>query len=606
MCGISGFIGREKISKETINHSLNLMKNRGPDFQDHKEIKVNNSINLYFLHSRLSILDLQQRSNQPFKKKHATLIFNGEIYNYKEIKKDLEELGYKFYTESDTEVLVSAYLQYGEKCVDYFEGMWAFAIWDDKIKKLFLSRDRFGEKPLFFYKNHKGFYFGSEIKFIKSLSSDYFRVNKDKININLFHGYKSIFQDSTTYFENILFLEPGHNFIIDTNLNKKKYKYWKPIIKINKKLSYNDACDGVNFYLQKSLKIRLRSDVPITFCLSGGVDSSLLTSIAVKEFNIKVNTYSIIDKDKRYNEEENINATIKDLRCKNTLIYLNNKNNLSNLKKLVQYYGSPMSTISYLTHSFLSKKISKDKFKVAISGTGADELFTGYYHHHLLYLRNFKNSNNFKNKLIEWKKYILPFVRNKNLKSIKLFHRNSNYEDINLISNFVINAIKKKKEKIFYGTDILRNKMLNELFYEVIPVILNHDDLNSMYYSIENRNPFLDKELFEFANSIPTLFLINNGYQKSVLRDSFKNILNDKVRLDREKKGFNASIHTMFNFNDPKIKSFLFDKNSEINDFVNMKKIKKEIYKNNTNQFSKLLFSILSTKIFLDGEKNDK
>jgi len=177
MCGISGFIGKEKISKETIKHSLNLMKNRGPDFQDYKEIKVSNSINLYFLHSRLSILDLQKRSNQPFKKKHVTLIFNGEIYNYKEIKTDLEELGYKFYTESDTEVLANAYLQYGEKCVDYFEGMWAFAIWDDKIKKLFLSRDRFGEKPLFFYKNQKGIYFGSEIKFIKSLSSDNFRIN---------------------------------------------------------------------------------------------------------------------------------------------------------------------------------------------------------------------------------------------------------------------------------------------------------------------------------------------------------------------------------------------------------------------------------------------
>jgi len=164
-----------------------------------------------------------------------------------------------------------------------------------------------------------------------------------------------------------------------------------------------------------------------------------------------------------------------------------------------------------------------------------------------------------------------------------------------------MNNVKKNKEFFFSGTDILRNKMLNELFYEVIPVILHHDDLNSMYYSIENRNPFLDKDLFEFANSIPSLFLINNGYQKSVLRDSFKNVLNDKVRLDRQKKGFNASINTVINFKDPKIKSFLFDKNSEINDFVNMKKIKKEINNNNTNQFSKFLFSVLNTKIFLDG-----
>jgi len=391
-----------------------------------------------------------------------------------------------------------------------------------------------------------------------------------------------------------------HKFFLNFT-NKKKYKYWNPLIKQNKNLSYKEACEGVNFYLKKSLKIRLRSDVPIAFCLSGGVDSSLLTSIAVKEFNVKATTYSIIDKDKRYNEEKNILATIKDLKCKNNLIYLNYKDTLSNLKKLVQYHESPISTISYLAHSFLSKKISKDKFKVAISGAGADELFTGYYHHHLLYLKILKNSKVFKNKFIEWKKYVLPFVRNPNLRSIKLLHKNNNYEDINFIKNFVMNNVKKNKEFFFSGTDILRNKMLNELFYEVIPVILHHDDLNSMYYSIENRNPFLDKDLFEFANSIPSLFLINNGYQKSVLRDSFKNVLNDKVRLDRQKKGFNASINTVINFKDPKIKSFFFDKDSEINDFVNMKKIKKEINNNNTNQFSKFLFSILNTKIFLDG-----
>ena len=601
MCGIAGFIGNEKISNVVINKSLFLMKNRGPDNQSYCHLKINNSSNIYLLHSRLSIIDLKNRSNQPFKKKHITLVFNGEIYNYKEIKKDLEELGYKFYTESDTEVLANAYLQYGEKCVDYFEGMWAFAIWDDKIKKLFLSRDRFGEKPLFFYKNQKGIYFGSEIKFIKSLSSDSFRINTYKININLLHGYKSIFQDNTSYFKNILFLESGHNFIIDSNLNKKQYKYWKPIIKQNKKLSYNEACEGVNFYLKKSLKIRLRSDVPVAFCLSGGVDSSLLASIAVKEFNTKVSTYSIIDKDKRYNEKRNILATVKDLKCKNNLVYLNHDKTFFNLKKLVQYHDCPISTVSYLVHSFLSEKISKNKYKVAISGTGADELFTGYYHHYLLYLKVIKHNKNFNKQLSDWKKFVLPLVRNPNLKDLSLRHKNNNYEDINSIEKFVKEIAKKNKDKKFKNTDLLRNKMLNELFYEVIPVILHHDDLNSMYYSIENRSPYLDKNLFEFANSISTNLLINQGYQKNVLRDSFKNILNDQVRLDRHKKGFNASINTIINFKDPRINSYLFDKNSEINDFVNMKEIKKEIYTNNSNQFSKFIFSVLNTKIFIDA-----
>ncbi len=601
MCGIAGFIGSEKISNSVINKSLFLMKNRGPDNQSYCNLKINNSSNIYLLHSRLSIIDLKNRSNQPFKKKHITLIFNGEIYNYREIRKNLEELGYKFYTESDTEVLASAYLHYGEKCVDYFEGMWVFAIWDDKIKKLFLSRDRFGEKPLFFYINQKGIYFGSEIKFVKSLCLDSFKINTAKININLLHGYKSIFQDSSTYFKNIFFLESGHNFIIDSNLNKKKYKYWKPIVKQNKKLSYNEACEGINFYLKKSLKIRLRSDVPVAFCLSGGVDSSLLASIAVKEFNTKVSTYSIIDKDERYNEKNNILATVKDLKCKSNLVYLNHDKTFFNLKKLVQYHECPISTASYLVHSYLSEKISKNNYKVAISGTGADELFTGYYHHYLLYLKVIKHNKNFNKKFSDWKKFVLPLVRNSNLKDLSLRNKNNNYEDINIIKKFVKKITKKNKEKKFKNTDILRNKMLNELFYEVIPVILHHDDLNSMYYSIENRSPYLDKNLFEFANSIPTNFLINQGYQKNILRDSFKNILNDQVRLDRHKKGFNASINTIINFKDPTINSYLFDKNSEINDFVNMKEIKKEIYTNNSNQFSKFIFSVLNTKIFIDA-----
>ena len=142
--------------------------------------------------------------------------------------------------------------------------------------------------------------------------------------------------------------------------------------------------------------------------------------------------------------------------------------------------------------------------------------------------------------------------------------------------------------------------MLNELFYETVPPMLHHDDLNSMYNSIENRSPFLDKNLFEFANSIPTKFLINKGYQKNILRDSFKNILNDKVRLDREKKGFNASVNSLFDIKCPVFSSFLFDKKSQINDFVDMQEVKKEIYTNNSDQFSKFIFSLLNVKIFID------
>jgi len=157
MCGIAGYIGNLDIKSSDINKTLNLMKNRGPDSQDYCVEKFANK-QLLLLHSRLEILDLKPRSNQPFKKEHLKLIFNGEIYNFKEIRNDLIKKGYKFFTKSDTEVLLNTYIEYEENCVNYFEGMWSFAIWDSKNKKLFLSRDRFGEKPLFFFRNEKGFF----------------------------------------------------------------------------------------------------------------------------------------------------------------------------------------------------------------------------------------------------------------------------------------------------------------------------------------------------------------------------------------------------------------------------------------------------------------
>ena len=168
MCGISGFFGKKKIESKIINRTLELMKNRGPDFSNSYQDQVKGNISVNLLHTRLSIIDLNTRSNQPFYDNGNVLVFNGEIYNYLELKKDLEKRGEKFETSSDTEVLIKYYKFYGEECVKYFEGMWAFAIYDTKEKKLFISRDRFSEKPLFYLNSNEGFYFGSEIKFISS------------------------------------------------------------------------------------------------------------------------------------------------------------------------------------------------------------------------------------------------------------------------------------------------------------------------------------------------------------------------------------------------------------------------------------------------------
>ena len=264
-------------------------------------------------------------------------------------------------------------------------------------------------------------------------------------------------------------------------------------------------------------------------------------------------------------------------------------------------------TISYYIHSFLSEEISKKGFRVSISGSGADEILTGYYDHYLLHLATIKDTKYFKENLNAWKKYILPNIRNPYLKNFKIYIENPEdrsliYEDDFKIKNYSIENLNSVFVEKKYSNELLRNRMLNELFHEVIPVILKHDDLNSMFFSVENRSPFLDKDLLEFSLKIPPEFLISNGFQKNVLRNSVKDILIDEVRLNRQKKGFNASINSLLDFNDPETIKYIFDENSKINEYVNLKKFKNDLNLNEIpNHISKFIFSILSTKIFLEN-----
>lgn len=353
--------------------------------------------------------------------------------------------------------------------------------------------------------------------------------------------------------------------------------------------------------------MRMRSDVPVAFCLSGGIDSALLASIAKKKLDKKISTFSIIDSDQRYSEKGNIKDIIKDLKCNNELIYLDYKkeNFFSRIKKLTKYHDGPVATISYYIHSFLSERISNASFKVAISGTGADEIFTGYYDHFALHLQATRNKSNFKKDLDDWNKFILPIIRNPSLKNPLIYIDDKNNRDVVFEKNFNIKKFSKKKypykfSEVNYCNELMRKRMLNELFNEVVPVILKHDDLNSMYNSIENRSPYLDRDILNFALTLPPNMLINMGYQKKILRDASKGILADNIRLDRHKKGFNASISSLIDIKSKRIIDKIFNKKNPVNEFINLNKLKKEINFNSIpNHYSKLIFSIISTNVFL-------
>ena len=607
MCGIAGYFGKHSIPKDIIDKTIQKMKQRGPDFSDYFFKSYPNNLFIYLLHSRLSIIDLHPRSNQPFIIGDDVIIFNGEIYNYLELKKNLLSKKIKLITNSDTEILLQYFKIYGEKCVDYFEGMWSFAIYNIKKQELFLSRDRFAEKPLHYYVDSSGIFFGSEIKYLACLANQKFRPDLNRVNKFLSLGYKSLFKERGTFFIDINQLIGAENLLCNNNLKPTIKKYWTPKIKINNKISINEAVENTKKLLINSVRLRMRSDVPLAFCLSGGVDSSGLASIAIKELNCKIKTFSIIDSDDRYNEINNINTTIKDLGCESEIIELSKSNFLENLKDLIQYHDGPVATITNYLHSLLTRSINKSGYKVAISGTAADEIFTGYYDHFLLHLNSIKKSDTYQENLIYWKKFIFKFIRNKNLKDPDLYlknpkFRNHIYDGSKEISDYLLKPFSSNFEEKVFTRNLFSNRRLNELFYETTPLILNQEDLNSMKYSIENRSPFLDKELVEFAFSIPESFLVQNGYGKYILRESLKGILNDKIRLDREKKGFNASINSLLNFDSNEIRDHLLNSSSPIFDLVNLKKFEK-LLKNEymPNYKSKFIFSFLSAKIFLES-----
>lgn len=606
MCGISGFFGNLNIKNNTIQKTLKLMKFRGPDNQSFKFYKLLNK-NLYLLHSRLSIIDLDVRSNQPFETDDLAIVFNGEIYNYIELKKDLIRKGEKFKSESDTEVLLKTYKIYGTKCVDILEGMWSFSIFDKKKNILFLSRDRFGEKPLFYYIKNNKFYFGSEIKFIKSLLEQPLEINYTKIQNFLNYGYKYLKKDKQLFFKGIKELSQGSNIIIDLKNNFKIEKYWQPKVNIDYKISENDAINNTKKLIIDSIKKTTRSDVPIAFTLSGGVDSSALVSVASKTLNIKFKTYSIIDDDKRYDERININKVLKALGCENKQVKINNKNSLDLLKEMVNYHEKPLASIAQYNHYNLMKEIKKDGIKVCLNGTMSDEIFAGYLDHHLQFFSTLKDKALLKEEVEIWKKKILPNIRNPIFRKYDLYIKNKNYRShiydnhINL-KNYLLKNTKYKFAEKNFSKILLKNRMLNEIFFENTPQILHDEDLNSMKNSIENRSPFIDKRLFEFLLSVPPKYFIKKGFKKNILRKSMQNIVDYKVLWDVKKMGFNSGVENIFNFKDKKILDYLLDKNSEIYQIVNHNKFKNLLSKQKfPNYLSKFIFNVLNSKLFIES-----
>jgi len=610
MCGIAGYIGKKKLPESFIKNTLKIMSNRGPDNQGYFYYNTKENYNIYLLSSRLNIVNQNQDSNQPFRIKDYIIVYNGEIYNFFDLKEKLIKKGIKVITSSDTEIILHYFILYGEKCVKYFEGMWSFVIFNIKNNKIFSSRDRFGEKPLFYLENkEKEFYFGSEIKFIQSLYEKKININLNQLTNYLNFGYKSLYKYNQTYFQNIKEF-PKRSFLHSRIGGKLFFRnYWKLKFLENSKISETEAIKETRLRVINSIEKRINANVPVGICLSGGVDSSIIASVTKKILNKDIKTYSILDNDIRYNEKKNIKLIVNDLNIKNTSIFLKKEKNFERLEKLIEYRTAPVATVSYYNHSLMLNKMKKDKIKIGILGTAADEIFAGYYDHFLLHLsvlqKNRKNYEFFNSQKLFFNQFAKKFIRNPLLKDPYKYIKNPKsrehiFDEYKKISKFLISKSNQKFSEIKFTKDLLRNRMLNELNIETTPVILNEDDLNSMNFSIENRSPYLDSKLVEFAYTLPSNMMIKNGYNKYLLRQAFKDVVCKKVILNKKKIGFNSSINNVFNFTSKEILKEILNKRSPIFDFVEYKKFKKIInQKEYQNYLSKFVFSVINANIFL-------
>lgn len=605
MCGIAGYFGSQQIHQRNIQTCLKLMNRRGPDFAAYKQWTNTEGNNILLLHTRLSIIDLDPRANQPFNINQKWIVLNGELYNYPERREELTDHGRIFKTTSDTEVLLQAIDHFGWDVLDRCEGMWAFAVYDESDGSLSLCRDRFGEKPLYIYHDETGMYFGSEVKFIIALLGHNLEVNIDQLYRYLVNGYRSLYKSNATFFKGLTELPSSTLLHIHPDGSKESRTYWKLEYQPDDAMTYDEAVAGVRKCLIRSVEMRLRADVPLAFCMSGGVDSNSLISIAKQVFGYDVHGFTIVNTDLRYEENDMVDYVVSELKIKHTPIPLNTKDFLEKLRRLVQQHDAPVYTISYYIHWLLMESIAEHGYRVSVSGTAGDELFSGYFDHQLMYLYDVQNEPTFASAKESWEKYILPIVRNPCLQDPDRFIKDPGFRDhLYLDADNFRKYLKEEWNESFFednfSPNLLRNRMLNELFREVIPVVLHEDDLNAMFYSIENRSPFLDRDLAEFCNRIPSKYLIRNGITKIILRDAVRGIVPDKVVDNRRKVGFNAPIFDLLDVHDPHVREAVLSP-GPIFDYIRKEKIEELLEKTDlTNSESLFLFYFLSSKFFLE------
>ena len=611
MCGIYGSTILYKESQ--FIEKLQRTSFRGPDEMGCRTYGTL-STKITLGHNRLSIIDLDPRSNQPFTyEKVIHVVFNGEIYNFKSIKETLIQKGYHFNTTSDTEVICAAYLAYGESCVDHFNGMFAFVIYDESQKQLFGARDRLGKKPFYYYHNGKKFEFSSQISSIQLYHKD---LSISEKSIGYYMAWGNI-PDPYSIFNEVKKLLPGHTFTfeLESGIFKSK-QYWDIDYKSdpNFKGTYQDAKTELSLVLSDAVSSRLFADVPVGVFLSGGVDSSIISALAAKISSTKVKTFSVKFNEKGFDESAYAQQVANHLDTDHHVIECNYKEGIELIESFSTYYDEPFADSSAIP-SMLLAKYTKNHVTVALSGDGGDEAFIGYQRYHSIQETNYI--------------YRIPYPIRKLGASIlslapnyrlKLISEAVSYKDINqmYMANMTGVDLSYIRSEFDYN-DISQIKYLrhtNKNLYERvsdfdIKTYLNWDintkvDRATMAFSLEARAPLMDHRVMELARSFPTEYKIKDKNQKRILKDILYDYVPKEI-FDRPKDGFTMPFSDWFKTD---LKDYVLQELSYENlksiPCIDPQKVKKMIDQHMSGTWNRypLIWKLLVLKQWLDRNKD--
>ena len=546
MCGICGIINLngQPVEGSRLNPMMKAMKHRGPDDEGSF---IEDNIALGFV--RLSIIDLSKAGHQPMLSDDGryVLIFNGEIYNYIEIRDELIAKGHRFSTKTDTEVLLKSYIEWGEDCLHKFNGMWAFVIYNRTTKKIFAARDRYGIKPFYYYTDGTQYIFASEIPPILSVLNQ--KPKPDHQGIFDYLVFNRTDQTEHTFFSEIKKLQHGHLFRIDLNIPclggiKRGQKWYDLKERVSEAEGFKNPKEYKEL-LSSAIGLRLRSDVPVGVCLSGGLDSSSIVSVLLQDYNKKdLNTFSAVyNKGQIGDETEFINEYKTSL--KNMFFTSPDANSLEkDLAQFVKAHGEPIpSTSPYAQYKVM--ELAQGKVVVTLDGQGADEELAGYHYFFGFYFKDLFTQGRVGKLNSEMYHYIANHHSLMGIKSFLFFMlpkclrtrvrvNEKGYLKADFVDRF------KDNNSIagnLYGSKSLTDALFDHFEYK-LEHLLKWEDRNSMWFSLEARVPFLDYRLVEKTLATSSDWKIRKGMTKYILREAMEGILPEKIRMRRDKIGF--------------------------------------------------------------------